>query len=109
LVQRRRDLETLYKDLLLSLESNVFRPSDESGKVHLVADRSSDSEVLGGIGKQDLLVGILLGSFLGRGRLDSNLLGDLGLLGSSGHLVMRVTRCAGLVYIVVMERKGAVS
>jgi len=42
-----RDLESLHEDSLLSLDSDVLGPSDESGKISLGLDITTDSEVLG--------------------------------------------------------------
>jgi hypothetical protein len=49
LVECWGDLESVKKDLLLSLEEDVVGPSDESGEVSLGSDVSSDSEVSGGL------------------------------------------------------------
>lgn len=47
LVNGRGNLKSLEEDSLLSLNPNVFGPSDESGEVSLGLDVASDSEVAG--------------------------------------------------------------
>ena len=47
LVQCGRNLESLEEDSLLSLEDNVFGPSDESGQISSGLDVTTDSEVSG--------------------------------------------------------------
>ena len=73
LVDLRRDLESLEKDSLLSLESDVSWPSDESGEILLGLDISTDSEASGGRFEKrvSLLLNLLgnLGCFLGSLRL----------------------------------------
>ena len=76
LVDLRRDLESLEKDSLLSLESDVSRPSHKSGEILLGLDISTNSEASGS--RLEKRVSLLL-----------NLLGDLGgFLGSLRLLVM---------------------
>jgi hypothetical protein len=43
------DLESLHEDSLLSLDSDVLGPSDESGEISLGLDVTSNSEVSGGL------------------------------------------------------------
>ena len=73
LVDLRGDLESLEKDSLLSLESDVSWPSDESGEILLGLDISTDSEASGGRFEKrvSLLLNLLgnLGCFLGSLRL----------------------------------------
>ena len=64
LVDAWGDLESLVKSLLLSLETDIFGPFDESGEISLGLDISSNTEVLC----------LLLDQRVG--------LGDLGCLGS---------------------------
>jgi len=45
LMDRRGDLESLHNDSLLSLESDIFGQSHESGKISLWLDVSSNSEI----------------------------------------------------------------
>jgi len=76
LVDLRRNLESLEKDSLLSLESDVSRPSHKSGEILLGLDISTNSEASGG--RLEKRVSLLL-----------NLLGDLGgFLGSLRLLLM---------------------
>jgi len=42
-----RDLESLEEDSLLSLEENVFWPSDESGQISFWLNITTNSEVSG--------------------------------------------------------------
>tara|TARA_B100000787_G_C16007996_1_gene213035 strand:+ start:197 stop:526 length:330 start_codon:yes stop_codon:yes gene_type:complete len=62
------DLESLHEDSLLSLDSDVFGPFDESGEISLGLDVASNSEVSGAL----LEEGVLLGS--GTTGLDDSLL-----------------------------------
>jgi len=77
LVDLRRDLESLEKDSLLSLESDVSWPSDESGEILLGLDISTNSEASGGRFEKrvSLLLNLLgnLGCFLGSLRLLLNI------------------------------------
>ena len=45
----RRDLKSGVQDSLLSLESHVLRPLDESSKINLGSDVTSDSVVSGSL------------------------------------------------------------
>lgn len=51
------DLESLHEDSLLSLDSDVLGPSDESGEVSLGLDVSTDSEVSGALLEEGVLLG----------------------------------------------------
>lgn len=62
------DLESLHEDSLLSLDSDVLGPFDESGEISLGLDVASNSEVSGAL----LEEGVLLGS--GTTGLDDSLL-----------------------------------
>jgi len=62
------DLESLHEDSLLSLDSDVLGPFDESGEIFLGLDVASNSEVSGAL----LEEGVLLGS--GTTGLDDSLL-----------------------------------
>jgi len=77
LVDLRGDLESLEKDSLLSLESDVSWPSDESGEILLGLDISTNSEASGGRFEKrvSLLLNLLgnLGCFLGSLRLLLNI------------------------------------
>jgi len=50
------DLESLHEDSLLSLDSDVLGPSDESSKVSLGLDVSTDSEVLGALLEEGVIL-----------------------------------------------------
>jgi len=67
LVQCRRDLESLEEDSLLSLEDDVFGPSDESGQISLGLDITTNSEVSGSLFEEGV-------------SLNLGCLGDLSLL-----------------------------
>jgi len=56
LVEGRGDLQSLQKDLLLSLKDDVFWPSDISGEISLRSDVTSDSEVSGSLFKKRILL-----------------------------------------------------
>jgi hypothetical protein len=47
LVKSGRNLQSLKKNSLLTLNANVLRPSDEASEISLWLDVSSDSEVTG--------------------------------------------------------------
>jgi len=47
LVQCGRNLQSLEEDFLLSLENDIFGPSDESGQISSGLDITTDSEVSG--------------------------------------------------------------
>jgi len=57
------DLESLHEDSLLSLDSDVLRPSDESGEVSLGLDVATNSEVLGALLEEGVLFGGTTGGF----------------------------------------------
>jgi len=77
------NLEPLVEDDLLSLESNVLGPFDESGQVSLGWDVTTDSERLGGLLEEGVLGGLggLLGAVWGRSWLGFSF-GGFGLEGS---------------------------
>ena len=79
LVDLRGDLESLEKDSLLSLESDVSWPSDESGEILLGLDISTNSEASGG--RFEKRVSLLL-----------NLLGDLGGFLGSLRLLLNISQ-----------------
>jgi len=60
LVDHRWDLQSLLKNSLLSLKSNVFGPSDESSKVSFRLDILTDSEVLRSLFEERVLLFNLL-------------------------------------------------
>jgi len=51
------DLESLHEDSLLSLDSDVLGPSDESSEVFLGLDVTTDSEVSGALLEEGVLLG----------------------------------------------------
>lgn len=83
LSKRRRDLETEVKDLLLSLETNVTGPLDETRKVSLGLDGLADTEVAGSLLNQGVLGTSRLGASLGEGGR-----GDFLSFGSHGYCGM---------------------
>lgn len=52
LIKCGRDLQSLQKDSLLSLESDILGPSDKSGQISLWLDITSNSEILWGLFKE---------------------------------------------------------
>jgi len=64
------DLQTLVKDDLLALETDIFGPLDEPGQVLLVREVTTDTEGLGSLLEKrvGLLLGGLLGAVRGGGR-----------------------------------------
>ena len=69
-----RDLESGHEDPLLSLEANILGPLHKPGKIRLVVDVSSDSEVLGVLGKEGCM---RVSGFLGTFACGDHLLGAL--------------------------------
>ncbi len=56
MVQCGRNLESLEKNSLLSLESDILWPSDESGQISSGLDITSDSEVSWGLLEKRILL-----------------------------------------------------
>lgn len=71
-----RNLQTLVEDDLLALETNVFRPFDETGQISDWSDVLADTEVLGGGLEERVLLG--LGGLASTERRSSGLLSGLG-------------------------------
>lgn len=67
LIKCGRNLQSLQKNSLLSLESDILGPSDKSGQISLWLDISSNSEVLGGLLEEGVLLD--LGSLSSLGSL----------------------------------------
>ena len=59
LVDGGRHLQSLHEDSLLSLDSDIFGPLDEASQVSLGLDITTNSEVLGVLLEQGVLVQVL--------------------------------------------------